>query len=993
WGQGRLDAFAAVDNAPRGPTGTLAGTVRSGGSPIPGAQVRAQGPSTRLTETDDAGAYSMLLPVGTYSVTASAFGYIPQTVGGVNIVQDSTTTLNFSLVSAPRHNVSGTVRDNNGNPLAGVRITVLNTPLPSVTTGADGRYSIPGVPVGTYQVSAVGSRCFQGQTAELVVDGPETLDFTLPQRRDSFGYFCVSAPFNYIEANTPISLSGDDASTPVTLPFPFVHYGQTYTTAHVSTNGFLNFLGPNASFSNTTIPNTSPPNAAIYPFWDDLIVDGNSSVRTATIGSAPNRKFVIEWRNVRFFSNASKRLDFEVVLHENGHILMQYRNIANDAEEMGSSATIGIEDHTGTVALQYASGEAAIENNSATLYRLPPSGFIQGSITDANDGRPVRGAQIRALQNGEQIRTTQSAADGTYRLQVPVGSYTIEASASNYSVETATANVEEDAQVIRNFALRTPRAEARPGALQLIVPQGRQRRRIITLRNTGTLEMTWQLGESGGRPAATVSNMDKKRNPDADPNARDTRGLFAGEVHAGWRPDAPGDIIRSFPPVGLALAWGVGYTGNVWLSDVPNNRRNHEFTPQGSPTGRNWPTPWAGAWPGDMAWDSRHNAMCQVNVGGDNGIYCWDIATGNVTGSITGAFPWTSTSQRGLAYRPDDDSFYIGGWNQGTIYHIKGLSHADKGAVIDSCRPADGSISGLAYNPASETLWVATNSQTDTMYQLNPADCTVLSTLAHPTPGFKGAGMEMAEDGNLWIISQSPNMVYLIDSGVPAFNDVPWMNVSPTRGTLPPGASVNIEVSVDTTGLNVGTYLAALFIRSNSARESSMRIPVSLIVPQFQKGVNSGSSVTYVDHLGDPWVRDKMYRPGDWGYLRENGNYVTHLPIRGTVDQALFRTQRVDPYAYRFDGLPNGMYSVELRFAELEDTPPGERLFDVIVQNQLVLPAYDIAFSVGNLTADYHTFFVPVTNGRLDVRFIPRGFLYPPPVINSIRVTHRPDRQ
>ena len=36
---------------------------------------------------------------------------------------------------------------------------------------------------------------------------------------------------------------------------------------------------------------------------------------------------------------------------------------------------------------------------------------------------------------------------------------------------------------------------------------------------------------------------------------------------------------------------------------------------------RSWKTPWAGVWPGDMAYDTTHNQMCQVNVGGDNGIY------------------------------------------------------------------------------------------------------------------------------------------------------------------------------------------------------------------------------------------------------------------------------------------------------------------------------------------------------------------------------------
>ena len=47
----------------------------------------------------------------------------------------------------------------------------------------------------------------------------------------------------------------------------------------------------------------------------------------------------------------------------------------------------------------------------------------------------------------------------------------------------------------------------------------------------------------------------------------------------------------------------------------------------------------------------------------------------------------------------------------------------------------------------------------------------------------------MDEEGNLWMIDQSPNNVYLIESGVPAFSDVPWLSVSPSSGTLAPGGS------------------------------------------------------------------------------------------------------------------------------------------------------------------------------------------------------------
>jgi hypothetical protein len=170
---------------------------------------------------------------------------------------------------------------------------------------------------------------------------------------------------NYIEANTLLPLSGIDASLEVTLPFPFTFYGVTYTTAYVSTNGYLNFLSQaphNASSNLCTLPRASSPNGSIYVFWDDLDVDNQASVRTELLGAALKRRFVIEWRNVTFNDDWVNRIDFEIVLHETGAILLQYRNIAPDVlRERGSSATIGLENPAGDAAVQFSCNTAALE--------------------------------------------------------------------------------------------------------------------------------------------------------------------------------------------------------------------------------------------------------------------------------------------------------------------------------------------------------------------------------------------------------------------------------------------------------------------------------------------------------------------------------------------------------------------------------------------------------------------------------------------------------
>ncbi|HEY6606807.1 MAG TPA: carboxypeptidase regulatory-like domain-containing protein [Gaiellaceae bacterium] len=978
------------------PSGTLEGTVSdsSTNAPIAGAQITVD-PIGASTTTDASGHYSLTLPVGDYDVTASHFGYTSQTQPA-SVTDGGTTTLDFLLVAAPSGSLSGTVSDDSGNPVENATVTINSTPIPPETTDANGNYSFASVPEGTYSVTATAGKCTTPDTETVTISGATTQDFTLPTRHDSFGYFCRVEASSYEEGDTPLALSGDDSFTSVTLPFSFSLYGQTYTSANVCTNGYITFLTGNCFFGNSSIPSTFTPNGAIYPYWDDLYIDGSSSMWTKTL-SGPNR-FVIEWRNARYFDDTTKRVDVEVVLYENGQILTQYRNIDANAREQGGSATLGIENAAGTDAFQYSFNEPTIGSpDFAIRYLLPPSGFVEGHVTDANDDAAIGGASVKALQGGNVVRETSTDGSGFYRMQLPVGDYTIEASKTNYETGSADVTVAEDATVTQDFALRTPRGEVSPTSLEIIAPPDQIRTRTLTLRNTGSMTMTWDVKESGGGPAGP-SRAELQKNANYDPNARTTRGEFAGKAPVAPNPGAPGDVLRQWP-TNLELGWGVGYTGHVWLSDVDGGFcgptcQNHEFLVDGTPTGAAFATPWAGAWPADMA-SVGASEMCQLDVGGDNGIHCWDTNTGATTRSITGGFPWTAISQRGLAYRPDDDSFYVGGWNQGILYHVAGFSHATPGQVLNQCNAPDFNISGLAWNPAVGQVWEATNSPTDTIIRVDPVTCAAVSSIAHPRPGFNGAGLEMNEDGNLWMIAQDagPNTAYLVDSGVPAFSDVPWLSESPTSGTVAPGASQNVTVTVDTHGMTPGVYQATLTFRTNSGRQPNLSVPVRLIVPAYEQAFDSGDG-PYTDTLGDLWSTDRAYTAANGsGYVQSPSKTVdTRSAIGGTLDDKLYQSARITPMTYRFTGLPAGVYQVEMRFAEIQNKKPGQRQFDVIVNGAPYAIALDISALVGkNYALDRSLFVTVPASGEVSVQLANRQ-AHGDPILNGIRVTHRPDR-
>jgi hypothetical protein len=238
----------------------------------------------------------------------------------------------------------------------------------------------------------------------------------------------------------------------------------------------------------------------------------------------------------------------------------------------------------------------------------------------------------------------------------------------------------------------------------------------------------------------------------------------------------------------------------------------------------------------------------------------------------------------------------------------------------------------------------------------------------------------------------------ILENTVPYVNtfdseeDVPWLSVDPTSGSVAPGGSATLEVTVDTTGLEPGLYRARVLVASNDPRTPAVQVPVTVLVPAYQVAVDSGGTGSYTDAGGDTWVADQRYAAGSWGYTNGSSTRLTTArAIGGTTEDPLFQTARNNPSQYRFDNVPNGVYEIEFRFAEINGRAPDRRLADVIAEQSLLLPAHDISGEVGTFNADEHTVSVVVTDGQLNVRLVPRAGSAVP-IVNGLRVTHRLDR-
>jgi hypothetical protein len=213
---------------------------------------------------------------------------------------------------------------------------------------------------------------------------------------------------------------------------------------------------------------------------------------------------------------------------------------------------------------------------------------------------------------------------------------------------------------------------------------------------------------------------------------------------------------------------------------------NHSFTPDGTDTGATIAIGGAGLWMGDEAFDTATGMLWGVNVGGDDCISEMDPNNLVLTGNEICGSPWTNISQRGLAYDAVNDGFFIGGWNEFTVYHID-----NTGAVLDSQFVGLG-ISGLAFFPDTGHLFVQVSDPVDFSIHIldvnngyNEVGSFNVSDGAFDDHG--GAGMDSDCDGNLLILNQFQQKLFIVASGESGScsSDIPWVSEDPTEGTVP----------------------------------------------------------------------------------------------------------------------------------------------------------------------------------------------------------------
>jgi hypothetical protein len=193
---------------------------------------------------------------------------------------------------------------------------------------------------------------------------------------DDYGYEgCESYPgalacTDISSTGTPLWIYDEDYAY-ISIGFSFNFYGTSYNNVGISDNGVIHFAdGYDWDYSNPCPLPTSSYNAFIGVYWDDLNPE-YGQVYAQTIGSAPNRIFVVQWDDVaRYYSHGAGTFIAQLYEGSNDIRVCYYDTYFDSYYSYGDGATVGIQPNSSD-ALEYSCNSAVVYDGLELLYLHP----------------------------------------------------------------------------------------------------------------------------------------------------------------------------------------------------------------------------------------------------------------------------------------------------------------------------------------------------------------------------------------------------------------------------------------------------------------------------------------------------------------------------------------------------------------------------------------------------------------------------------------------
>lgn len=246
---------------------------------------------------------------------------------------------------------------------------------------------------------------------------------TYAYMNDTFSYDTPSASAQTVAWHTSSAApactsfpNGDDdwfdltfstATTPANT-FTFTFGGVVYNQVRIYSNGSLAFNDTSGywrDYTNTTLPITTAsgmtvsgctdaaPARFMSVYWLDIVAGtanstSGASIKYELLGTAPNRRLVISWVNVKLY-NQTARYNFQVALYESpgGSINSNFKFQYTTGSATGTGATVGVQLTTSDYTL-YSYNQAFIDptTGSAILWYPANQSVAKGAEYRFDEG-------------------------------------------------------------------------------------------------------------------------------------------------------------------------------------------------------------------------------------------------------------------------------------------------------------------------------------------------------------------------------------------------------------------------------------------------------------------------------------------------------------------------------------------------------------------------------------------------------------------------------
>ncbi|WP_156925798.1 S8 family serine peptidase [Glycomyces arizonensis] len=483
YGHGRLDALEAVLASPIGDTGAVEGTVTDAeGTPIEDATVAFTGEFSRSATTGADGAYSVpRLPVGTYEVTVSKFGYEDAT-GSVTVTVDATTAFDATLTAVPSTTVTGTVVDGSGHgwPLAAT-VSTTGGEVSTVTDPLTGEFSIT-LPEGEWELAVEADYPgYQDVTVGVVSAADTLIEVPIAEGCIAPGYALGPIGTGFETEAAPAGWSVVNRGVE---PWRFDDFGDEGNRTPGS-GGFAT-ANSDAQGSGSKLMDTD----LISPVFDLSSVDD------------PTLTFDTDYYQGSYDTEADV-----AVSTDGGRTWAEAW--ASDGSARDTSISVDLSEWADAtearVKFHYTDNEDwawwwQIDNvlvGDAAECAPVAGGLVRGTVADMATGDPLEGARVTHLGSGY---SGTADADGAYwTFAAGSGESAFEAVVDDFGSAVETVEIVPDGVTTADFEVGTPEISVSSTALNSYVQQGSSWTHKLKITNSGTADgiVSFDVGDGG----------------------------------------------------------------------------------------------------------------------------------------------------------------------------------------------------------------------------------------------------------------------------------------------------------------------------------------------------------------------------------------------------------------------------------------------------------------------------------------------------------------